>query len=272
MAHCNMTVWNPLGNGLSYEEFDFPIFSLKDDNETQVIRQVIWQFANLHRRLMFLLFYLLFSFNLILKGTVLFSFHVTAQNGRLIVFQLPLVLVKSNLLQNSTVAIKPDLNLSQSWLTWGAMPVKLLQQHLNSSSSSNRRVVAHYVETICQRPQIISCSSSLVFTKTDRSCYIGFRWSSLMHCRRVCVCVALPLSRLHVFTEQSEHCRVAQVAMICYFQICVISAFTFSSLTMANFRFKFGSFVSLCERLHWWLFCFLKQCHDLVQRLDSHSG
>ncbi|XP_022614040.1 nicastrin [Seriola dumerili] len=39
MAHCNVTVWNPLGNGLSYEEFDFPIFSLKDDNDTQVIRQ-----------------------------------------------------------------------------------------------------------------------------------------------------------------------------------------------------------------------------------------
>lgn len=40
MAHCNVTVWNPLGNGLSYEEFEFPIFSLKDDSETQVIRQV----------------------------------------------------------------------------------------------------------------------------------------------------------------------------------------------------------------------------------------
>ncbi|XP_070829864.1 nicastrin [Chaetodon trifascialis] len=39
MAHCNVTVWNPLGNGLSYEEFDFPIFSLKDDSETQVIRK-----------------------------------------------------------------------------------------------------------------------------------------------------------------------------------------------------------------------------------------
>uniref|UniRef100_A0A8D3DIR7 Nicastrin n=1 Tax=Scophthalmus maximus TaxID=52904 RepID=A0A8D3DIR7_SCOMX len=39
MANCNKTVWNPLGNGLSYEEFDFPIFSLKDDNDTQVIRQ-----------------------------------------------------------------------------------------------------------------------------------------------------------------------------------------------------------------------------------------
>ncbi|XP_059200142.1 nicastrin [Centropristis striata] len=38
-AHCNVTKWNPLGNGLSYEEFDFPIFSLKDDNDTQVIRQ-----------------------------------------------------------------------------------------------------------------------------------------------------------------------------------------------------------------------------------------
>ncbi|CAJ1072853.1 nicastrin [Xyrichtys novacula] len=39
LAHCNVTVWNPLGNGLAYEEFDFPIFSLKDDNDTQVIRQ-----------------------------------------------------------------------------------------------------------------------------------------------------------------------------------------------------------------------------------------
>lgn len=39
-AHCNVTVWNPLGNGLSYEQFNFPIFSLKDDNETQLIRQV----------------------------------------------------------------------------------------------------------------------------------------------------------------------------------------------------------------------------------------
>ncbi|XP_056913660.1 nicastrin [Takifugu flavidus] len=38
-AHCNVTVWNPLGNGLSYEQFNFPIFSLKDDNETQLIRQ-----------------------------------------------------------------------------------------------------------------------------------------------------------------------------------------------------------------------------------------
>ncbi|XP_056148836.1 nicastrin [Lampris incognitus] len=39
MANCNGTVWNPLGNGLSYENFDFPIFHLKEDNETQVIRQ-----------------------------------------------------------------------------------------------------------------------------------------------------------------------------------------------------------------------------------------
>ncbi|XP_041660151.1 nicastrin [Cheilinus undulatus] len=39
LAHCNVTMWNPLGNGLSYEEYDFPIFSLKDDNDTQVIRQ-----------------------------------------------------------------------------------------------------------------------------------------------------------------------------------------------------------------------------------------
>ncbi|KAM9322488.1 nicastrin [Pholidichthys leucotaenia] len=39
LAHCNSMVWNPHGNGLSYEEFDFPIFSLKDDNDTQLIRQ-----------------------------------------------------------------------------------------------------------------------------------------------------------------------------------------------------------------------------------------
>ncbi|XP_063001968.1 nicastrin [Elgaria multicarinata webbii] len=38
-AHCNMTVWNPLGNGLSYEDFGFPIFLLQDENETQVIKQ-----------------------------------------------------------------------------------------------------------------------------------------------------------------------------------------------------------------------------------------
>lgn len=46
-AHCNVTLWNPLGSGLSYEEYDFPIFSLKDDNETQVIRQVLflWSFC-----------------------------------------------------------------------------------------------------------------------------------------------------------------------------------------------------------------------------------
>uniref|UniRef100_A0A1A7XF90 Nicastrin n=1 Tax=Iconisemion striatum TaxID=60296 RepID=A0A1A7XF90_9TELE len=39
LAHCNATMWNPLGNNLSYEEYDFPIFSLKDDNDTQVMRQ-----------------------------------------------------------------------------------------------------------------------------------------------------------------------------------------------------------------------------------------
>ncbi|KAL7842247.1 hypothetical protein SRHO_G00239360 [Serrasalmus rhombeus] len=39
LANCNNTVWNPLGNGLSYEDFAFPIFSLKDDNQTQVIRK-----------------------------------------------------------------------------------------------------------------------------------------------------------------------------------------------------------------------------------------
>ncbi|XP_035287420.1 nicastrin [Anguilla anguilla] len=39
LAGCNGTVWNPLGNGLSYEDFNFPIFSLKEDNETEVIRK-----------------------------------------------------------------------------------------------------------------------------------------------------------------------------------------------------------------------------------------
>lgn len=39
MARCNVTLWNPLGSGLSYEAFDFPIFSMKDDNDTQVIQQ-----------------------------------------------------------------------------------------------------------------------------------------------------------------------------------------------------------------------------------------
>uniref|UniRef100_A0A8C8I0Q4 Nicastrin n=1 Tax=Oncorhynchus tshawytscha TaxID=74940 RepID=A0A8C8I0Q4_ONCTS len=39
LAHCNTTVWNPRGNGLSYEEFDSPVFSLKEDNETEVIKQ-----------------------------------------------------------------------------------------------------------------------------------------------------------------------------------------------------------------------------------------
>ncbi|KFW75182.1 Nicastrin, partial [Manacus vitellinus] len=38
-AHCNTTVWNPLGSGISYEDFDFPIFLLEDANETQVIKQ-----------------------------------------------------------------------------------------------------------------------------------------------------------------------------------------------------------------------------------------
>ncbi|XP_047446095.1 nicastrin isoform X2 [Mugil cephalus] len=43
LAHCNVTVWNPLGNGLSYEEYDFPIFSVKDDNDTEVIRQCYFE-------------------------------------------------------------------------------------------------------------------------------------------------------------------------------------------------------------------------------------
>lgn len=39
LAHCNTTVWNPSGSGLSYEEFDFPIFSMKEDNQTDTIKQ-----------------------------------------------------------------------------------------------------------------------------------------------------------------------------------------------------------------------------------------
>uniref|UniRef100_A0AAQ4QN70 Nicastrin n=1 Tax=Gasterosteus aculeatus aculeatus TaxID=481459 RepID=A0AAQ4QN70_GASAC len=49
LAHCNVTVWNPLGSGLSYEEFDFPIFSLKDDNDTKVIRQETFDYIGSSR-------------------------------------------------------------------------------------------------------------------------------------------------------------------------------------------------------------------------------
>ncbi|XP_063295513.1 nicastrin isoform X1 [Pelobates fuscus] len=38
-AHCNKTTWNPLGTGFSYEDFEFPIFLLQDENETEVIKQ-----------------------------------------------------------------------------------------------------------------------------------------------------------------------------------------------------------------------------------------
>uniref|UniRef100_A0A673H714 Nicastrin n=1 Tax=Sinocyclocheilus rhinocerous TaxID=307959 RepID=A0A673H714_9TELE len=39
LANCNVTAWNPLGNGLSYEDFAFPVFALKDENQTRVIRK-----------------------------------------------------------------------------------------------------------------------------------------------------------------------------------------------------------------------------------------
>ncbi|XP_061462660.1 nicastrin [Rhineura floridana] len=38
-AHCNVTLWNPLGSGLSYMDFGFPIFLLQDENETEVIKK-----------------------------------------------------------------------------------------------------------------------------------------------------------------------------------------------------------------------------------------
>ncbi|XP_053561121.1 nicastrin isoform X2 [Bombina bombina] len=38
-AHCNGTMWNPLGSGISYEDIEFPIFLLYDSNETEVIKQ-----------------------------------------------------------------------------------------------------------------------------------------------------------------------------------------------------------------------------------------
>ncbi|XP_062843896.1 nicastrin [Trichomycterus rosablanca] len=41
LSNCSTTVWNPLGNDLSYEDFSFPIFSFKDNNNTQVIRKCI---------------------------------------------------------------------------------------------------------------------------------------------------------------------------------------------------------------------------------------
>ncbi|XP_004639987.1 nicastrin [Octodon degus] len=38
-AHCKEKPWNPLGNGLAYEDFSFPIFLLEDEDETKVIKQ-----------------------------------------------------------------------------------------------------------------------------------------------------------------------------------------------------------------------------------------
>ncbi|KAM7028902.1 LOW QUALITY PROTEIN: nicastrin [Acridotheres tristis] len=38
-AHCNGSVWNPMGSGVSYEDFPFPIFLLQDANETEVIKE-----------------------------------------------------------------------------------------------------------------------------------------------------------------------------------------------------------------------------------------
>uniref|UniRef100_A0A8C0STR5 Nicastrin n=1 Tax=Canis lupus familiaris TaxID=9615 RepID=A0A8C0STR5_CANLF len=38
-AHCREIQWNPLGDGLAYEDFSFPIFLLEDENETKVIKQ-----------------------------------------------------------------------------------------------------------------------------------------------------------------------------------------------------------------------------------------
>ncbi|XP_049736932.1 nicastrin [Elephas maximus indicus] len=38
-AHCKDVLWNPLGDGLAYEDFSFPIFLLEDENETNVIKQ-----------------------------------------------------------------------------------------------------------------------------------------------------------------------------------------------------------------------------------------
>ncbi|XP_024606103.1 nicastrin [Neophocaena asiaeorientalis asiaeorientalis] len=38
-AHCREIAWNPLGDGLAYEDFSFPIFLLEDENETNVIKQ-----------------------------------------------------------------------------------------------------------------------------------------------------------------------------------------------------------------------------------------
>lgn len=45
LADCNTTVWNPLGDGLSYEDFNFPIFSLHEDDDTNIIRKV-WCLAS----------------------------------------------------------------------------------------------------------------------------------------------------------------------------------------------------------------------------------
>lgn len=96
-AHCNVTVWNPLGNGLSYEQFDFPIFSLKDDDETQLIRQVMAIQWPLPHKL------ILLAFN---------SIYYNVSQHNMAIHYIPLLLGLMNTNQfNCCVIIKSDLNL-----------------------------------------------------------------------------------------------------------------------------------------------------------------
>ncbi|XP_044772218.1 nicastrin isoform X3 [Neomonachus schauinslandi] len=48
-AHCREIQWNPLGDGLAYEDFSFPIFLLEDENETKVIKQETFDYIGSSR-------------------------------------------------------------------------------------------------------------------------------------------------------------------------------------------------------------------------------
>ncbi|XP_007459990.1 PREDICTED: nicastrin isoform X2 [Lipotes vexillifer] len=48
-AHCREIAWNPLGDGLAYEDFSFPIFLLEDENETNVIKQETFDYIGSSR-------------------------------------------------------------------------------------------------------------------------------------------------------------------------------------------------------------------------------
>lgn len=166
-AHCNTTVWNPLGNGLSYEEFDFPIFSLKDDNETQVIRQVRRrESGDVYNKggRFFVCAFIAFD---TIAFRALLTFVVKPQNDSN-GFSLSLLMNRTPL-QSSTVVIKSALNLSQPWLRFGTMPKKR-----RSSVQALLLSKADVLQHIKCRQFVRTYSSLAAFpafyvTKTDRS-------------------------------------------------------------------------------------------------------